>query len=44
MVNSFSKFDILDYPIDSGKVLIEAAAGTGSRNYESRPGSDRVIG
>ena len=29
MANSFSKFDILDYPIDSGKVLIEAAAGSG---------------
>ncbi len=29
MANSFSKFDILDYPIDSGKILIEAAAGSG---------------
>lgn len=29
MAGSFRKYDILDYPLDSGKVLIEAAAGSG---------------
>jgi len=29
MVRIFNEFDILDYPLDQGKVLIEAAAGSG---------------
>ncbi|MCK5679561.1 UvrD-helicase domain-containing protein, partial [bacterium] len=29
MTKLFTEFDILDYPLDRGKVLIEAAAGSG---------------
>ena len=29
MARNFNEFDILDYPLDQGKVLIEAAAGSG---------------